>query len=197
MRSLLLTGTSVLLFVSHALALAETSLTRSAFQRTTSGSSCDTICNSFDDTACDTRACICTAPNAQTLQQCITCYMTSAPSQDTAAAAQNLIDTFDDACSGYNLPPVTIPSTSGPTGGSPNPPGVTSRGTTSPITSITRVNNPGPAPAQQTNTANFPAASAANNPNVPQMRGDAKPTFLVSNTILGVYLAAACIALAL
>ncbi|PPR04325.1 hypothetical protein CVT24_013398 [Panaeolus cyanescens] len=171
-------GALVIFFVSfEALAFERTSLTRAAFQRQTTDV-CDTPCNTFDDTvqACDTKACLCTASNADTLQQCISCYMTYAPSDATTAAAQNLVDTFENACEGYALPPVTVPSPSSPTGDSPNSPIASSRGTSFPVTSARPVNNPdptpAPAPAQQTNTANFPAASAANPHLGPAFGGD-------------------------
>jgi len=94
-----------------ALGIAKRSSLAALLPRQTS---CDSICAPFQDTlsSCQTTACVCTAAVANSLQVCINCSVAASPTAAVIDAAQGLVDTYDETCTGITIPTVTVAGSS-------------------------------------------------------------------------------------
>ncbi|EAU83572.1 hypothetical protein CC1G_07945 [Coprinopsis cinerea okayama7 len=82
---------------------------------------CTTECSTFNNAldVCTTTSCLCTRAVAISLDRCVNCYWENGPTQAVLNAANDLIDSFDEACAAFDYPPISV--TTGSTGPTSRP----------------------------------------------------------------------------
>ncbi|EDR02532.1 GPI-anchored small secreted protein [Laccaria bicolor S238N-H82] len=105
---------SSILLASQAVALVPRSPFVQLFPRQTTDA-CTASCSIFDDAlnACTTTTCLCTATVANGLSTCVNCYYSNTPTAAVLTSANKLISTFEDTCSAFTLPAISVKTSSG------------------------------------------------------------------------------------